>query len=73
MCCLSVSNKIKGDPEFVCPLMCGFGPSGCVRCNGNKVSTINEVIFLFLEPKGDVGGNSVRSVARILYATIVRE
>ena len=26
-----------------------------------------------LEPKGDVGGNSVRSVERILYAIIVRE
>ena len=22
-----------------------FGPSGCVRCHGNKVSTINGVIF----------------------------
>ena len=26
-----------------------------------------------LEPKGDVGGNSVQSVERILYAIIVRE
>ena len=23
-----------------------IGPSGCVRCHGNKVSTINGVIFL---------------------------
>ena len=25
---------------------CLIGPSGCVRCHGNKVSTINGVIFL---------------------------
>ena len=25
-----------------------IGPSGCVRCHGNKVSTINSVIFLSL-------------------------
>ena len=50
-----LTERGKGTIMYLpCQLVVIFqiGPSGCVRCHGNKVSTINGVIFSLFSPPG---------------------